>query len=377
MIFGKRKPSQKKQTPPSQPAIRSEDIDQLTDFLAEFLRTYGKYAFDVGEHSAEEIRTLCDEWARHALIGAATQNQESDDNSSSAKRDWQGMRRFFANHRKEEGEYVSATFEQLRDFIWSFIKGVSRSVPEEKANDERIQGQLYRLQNAAENNAIEILKQEAINTVGLLQEIQEERLEKQRQQLDHLGSHLENLRSELESARHQMTIDKLTELYNRAAFDEQIQRMADLSVLTRCPAALYMIDADHFKQVNDTFGHPIGDQVLREIANSIQRSFLRKDDFVARYGGEEFAVIIDEDKPGVAERMGERLLQGIRNLEIEAGDDLVHPTVSVGLARHQAGESIESWIERADQALYAAKQAGRDQLVVAEATPINQDDADS
>jgi diguanylate cyclase (GGDEF)-like protein len=127
-----------------------------------------------------------------------------------------------------------------------------------------------------------------------------------------------------------------------------------------------MLDIDHFKWVNDTHGHPCGDQVLRETAETLVRCFKRKDDFVARYGGEEFAVVLRDLDLKTARTVAERGMGAIRILEIHR-DGLPEPlriTVSMGIARLRPGETAAAWIERADRALYQAKNGGRDRIEV-------------
>ena len=125
-----------------------------------------------------------------------------------------------------------------------------------------------------------------------------------------------------------------------------------------------MVDIDHFKALNDTHGHVMGDNALREVANCLQRSFLRKEDFVARYGGEEFSILVlDCDEAG-AERLTQRVLEAIRQISIPAGASPIRPTVSVGLAWLQRGDTPATWIDRADAALYRAKHSGRNRAEI-------------
>jgi diguanylate cyclase len=124
-----------------------------------------------------------------------------------------------------------------------------------------------------------------------------------------------------------------------------------------------MVDVDHFKRINDTFGHPAGDEALRRLADTIVRTFPRRTDFVARYGGEEFAVVLPQEGVETARILGARLLVNVRNQSIELGGTAVRLTISIGFAVLRPGEETASWVARADHALYRAKQAGRDRLI--------------
>ena len=165
-----------------------------------------------------------------------------------------------------------------------------------------------------------------------------------------------------QAAESEARTDQLTQLPNRRYFDEYCKlltsrrRAADR-------VAILAVDVDHFKKVNDVYGHLIGDAVLRSVAGAISMS-VRDEDVPARYGGEEFVVLLRNPAPGVALEIGERIRANVHDMDLtHAG--IEHPvTVSVGVATGvSAGEHIEDIVERADRALYAAKRTGRDRVV--------------
>ena len=123
-----------------------------------------------------------------------------------------------------------------------------------------------------------------------------------------------------------------------------------------------MVDVDHFKHINDTYGHPAGDAVLQELANRLVSTFPRKTDFIARYGGEEFCILLHNAGNELSQRLGERLLHSVRAEEFHYQDTRIPVTVSIGIAELSPGETVASWVARADRALYRAKDSGRDQL---------------
>ena len=160
--------------------------------------------------------------------------------------------------------------------------------------------------------------------------------------------------------------DPLTGLANRRHFRSVLEREIDSVARSGEPALLLMLDIDHFKRVNDTFGHPTGDLVLRETASTLTRCFKRKDDFLARYGGEEFAVVLRDLNLATARTVAERAMGTIRLMEItrEGLPEPIRITASMGIARLRPGETAGAWIERADRALYQAKNGGRDRIEV-------------
>lgn len=155
--------------------------------------------------------------------------------------------------------------------------------------------------------------------------------------------------------------DKLTGIPNRHAFEEVGKRYFERAKREAKPLALLMIDIDHFKRINDTFGHPAGDEVLRQVAQTLQRQ-VRASDFAARYGGEEFVVLLPNCDLPHAQKKAERIRKAVVGLGLEQG----RVTVSVGVALAAPDqETLEETIERADAALYEAKQAGRNRVAVA------------
>jgi diguanylate cyclase (GGDEF)-like protein len=119
------------------------------------------------------------------------------------------------------------------------------------------------------------------------------------------------------------------------------------------------------KNINDTYGHPAGDAVLQQLGNRLVSTFPRKTDFSARYGGEEFCILLHNARNELGQRLGERLLHTVRGEEFSYQDYRIPVTVSIGVAELIPGETVASWVARADRALYRAKDSGRDQLCLA------------
>ncbi len=160
-------------------------------------------------------------------------------------------------------------------------------------------------------------------------------------------------------------IDGLTQVYNRRFFDTEIRRLFELSIRHQRSLALLMLDLDLFKDVNDTHGHRVGDQVLVEISTLIAQE-IRSSDILARYGGEEFAVLLQESEAGAACALAERLRAVIEQTALETPAGPLHLTVSVGVAAIPsiAIDSSARLVESADRALYRAKTEGRNRVAV-------------
>lgn len=156
--------------------------------------------------------------------------------------------------------------------------------------------------------------------------------------------------------------DALTGLYNRRFFFEQAEKEAGLSLQSRGSLAFLILDADHFKRINDRYGHAVGDAVLKELASVCSRC-VRSTDVLARYGGEEFVIMLRQTALPDALAVAERIRQSIAQCAVASGGETVRFTVSIGVASLR--RSVQDAIHRADQALYAAKQQGRNRVAVA------------
>ena len=180
------------------------------------------------------------------------------------------------------------------------------------------------------------------------------------------AAHILNIRL-LEESRSQAATDGLTGLPNRRAFVEKLDEMLQRSARFGTPVSLLMIDVDHFKKVNDTYGHPVGDQVLRKLAEILRNSARDAVDMAARYGGEEFAVLLENTPHDGAQNLAERLRQALADetfVHVEGSNTIpFQVTMSVGLASVGDGGESDALVERADQALYSAKESGRNRVV--------------
>ncbi len=160
--------------------------------------------------------------------------------------------------------------------------------------------------------------------------------------------------------------DVLTFLPNRRKIIVDLQEEVIRSNRYRSPFSISILDIDHFKKVNDDYGHTTGDEVLRSVAARL-REQIRHPDTIGRYGGEEFLIVLPNSELKAATEQASRLCERIRTLQVEANDQLLSVTVSIGVAQFKIGE--ENWeqlLNRADTALYQAKNNGRDQWAVAE-----------
>lgn len=164
--------------------------------------------------------------------------------------------------------------------------------------------------------------------------------------------------------KNQAIRDPLTSLYNRRYFEEEVYKRIMNSKIDNQPYSVLMIDADHFKRVNDTWGHKIGDKVLIELASTCERA-LRDVDIVARYGGEEFVIYLDSVNAKKAKTVADRLRETISEIVVHSDEgDEVRFTVSIGISSYEVSDNIDTLIKTADEALYKAKENGRNRVEI-------------
>ncbi len=208
----------------------------------------------------------------------------------------------------------------------------------------------------------------AIENARLYQQAQDEIAEriKVEEELRRHRDHLEELVKERTAEVHRLAImDSLTDVFNRRHLMVLGNQALHQAQRYRRPLAALMIDADHFKKINDTYGHASGDEALRKLTDQM-RADLRSTDIIGRYGGEEFVALMPETNLQTARQSAERLLADIRAIRIDAPQKQFGFTVSIGVAEWNSSEqeTIDSLIARADEAAYAAKQLGRDRVVI-------------
>ncbi|PQO26769.1 hypothetical protein C5Y96_20005 [Blastopirellula marina] len=182
--------------------------------------------------------------------------------------------------------------------------------------------------------------------------------QKLKQRLESAEATLKTQSQELEDTLSEARTDPLTQLLNRRAFDEERERRWALWQRKQQPFSLMILDIDHFKRVNDTYGHDAGDMVLREVAARLN-SVMRKTDYLARIGGEELAILVPESDWASVSTVAKKVLNVVRSLPVQYGETSIDITISCGLMPVIHVEALDTLTKGADEALYAAKAAGR------------------
>lgn len=186
-------------------------------------------------------------------------------------------------------------------------------------------------------------------------------MEKLQMQLKQMEAQCESLKVQILEKHMQTLSDPLTGIRNRLAYEEAIRLEVERHKRYGRSLCLLMLDLDHFKQVNDSFGHNVGDKVLQSVAKILAAN-IRSVDFLARYGGEEFVVILPELEITAANKVAEKIRKSIQALKLKIDGKVVQVTISGGIAQIHENDTPESIFERADTAMYLAKKQGRNRV---------------
>lgn len=250
------------------------------------------------------------------------------------------------------------------DLIFTTLEDVTHVMKGVKSASSDYSGSLKDVQTKlSETKTIEDLRNVVKDAVTHTKDM----IEKNKSLEEHLdtsATSMQALQAEMESVRREALTDGLTGLHNRKAFDQRFQELTDDAKREGKALTLLMMDIDFFKSFNDNFGHQVGDQVLRLVARTLTDGVKGKD-FVSRYGGEEFVVLLPETNLDSAIFVANSLRQAIANKEVinrSTGDKLGRITISVGAAEYRKGEKTTDFLDRADKALYRAKNNGRNRV---------------
>ncbi len=255
--------------------------------------------------------------------------------------------------------------DKLTEELASVSKAIQTAQKSNASYGQTLQGASRELAAASDPAAVKTMVDNLTSaTSKVLQENQS--LEKR---LADSTAEVRRLKDHLEQVRRDATTDGLTNLANRKAFDEEVERACAEADAQGTTLALAVLDIDHFKSFNDTWGHQTGDQVLRYVASVIGRVGAPPR-FSARYGGEEFAMIFPRESIRQVERTLEEIREEVSSRMLKrrsTNEDLGAITISAGFSERRRGEPVHSALERADAALYASKRNGRNRVTSAEA----------
>jgi diguanylate cyclase len=337
------------------------------DTVVAILRAFGRHAFEIAGTDMATFRRLCEAWGKHLAVGAPHPETGTGDTIiGRSERDFTGARRFVVKRRQDESEFLARSLGDLREIIADLTERFAATLTQDQEAARSVTEQAERLRAAASNTSIEVLRQEVISVADLLGGLADEHSTRVRGQLAELDLKVASLSEELQELRHESSLDSLTRVFNRGAFDRTFLRLHRVNKMSVQSSSIMLTDLDNLKRINDAYGHQSGDEALRVFADCLVRNFPRRSDFIARYGGDEFVAVLPQTPGPHCARLTRRFMDAVRRLEITRGEGLSFGiTASVGMAELKPGESPESWLGRADRALLEAKASGRDRVVIA------------
>jgi len=335
------------------PTKTPEEISDDRATILFFIDTLNKNLFDIEGHPIRKTREYLDEFSKGMLHG-------SKPNDDVLFR----IRQFYSSYRISEFTYLQKTFEDFKNIIWQFADHLGDDLKFEQTREAQLKTKLDSLREAVESNSIESLKKQSRDFINSYVDLQNKKVERRTKQVHSMKKNLDTVKKQLTEANEEARLDHLTKAHNRRSFDEQLKRLVKLYDLSGQNMTLIALDIDHFKKINDGYGHDVGDYILKEFVKIMKNTFTRDVDFVARVGGEEFAVILPEYKTEAAIQKAEQLMAVVRK-EVFVQDKMeIRFTVSLGIAQRGSSENAEDWVKRADLALYQSKNTGRNKITV-------------
>lgn len=334
------------------------DMSEEKATLLFMIDTLSKNLIEFEKQPVRVTRKLLDEFAK-GLVDPSSPNADSV---------LFRLRQFFASYRIDEYSYIQNSFDDFKKIIWDFADQLSDDIEIEKVKDQEAKASLEQLREAVESNSIDILRAKSKEFINFYIEHQSKKDDRRVKRMSYIRKNLNSVKKQLLEATHTMQTDHLTGAFNRRSFDEQIKNHQRMFEISKSPVSLIILDIDHFKKINDAYGHDIGDSVIKECVRQIEEHFAREVDFVARIGGEEFAVILPDYTADSTAIKCEDLLNKIRKEALIQGNLDIRFTVSMGIAQLNEGESVDQWMKRADQALYQSKNTGRNKCTIAGTT---------
>lgn len=333
--------------------------DGAIDTLANILKVMGDESFMLeNDIDPSVFPEMCKDFSRHVENGAAVPSYDIPQ-SADGTREWARVRRFYSDRRKAENTFVTERLEDYRGVVEDLVSGLRTIGERDVSTEQDVKASLNQIEDAVGTGVLPEIRKALAQTVNKVTETFAEQKRQYEKQLAELNERMSSLKQDLVAAREEMKRDPLTDAYNRRGFDSAIVLSLNMHFILNHPITLVMIDVDNFKDINDTYGHAAGDEVLKGIGESLARAFIRKGDLVARYGGDEFAVILNDTSAENSKKLVERFLEYVQTIQVPYASADTRISCSAGYTEIHDNDSVETLLKRADRALYKAKSAGR------------------
>lgn len=346
--------SNKGQTTDTKSKARAKISEERATLLY-VIDTYSKHLVDVEHHPVRRVREELDAFAKQ-LVDADKESLEDV---------LFRFRQYFMSYKTAEYAFLRKTFEDFKGIVWNFVEQMSDDVHQEQASDQALGNTLKDLKEAVEADSIPLLRAKSREFIDVYMVHQAKKEERRTKRVRSIKKNLDLVKRQLVEADRAVRQDHMTGAYNRRSFDQHMKEQHQLFQLSHTPVSVLTLDIDFFKKINDTYGHDIGDFILKECVKLLQDIFKTENDFVARVGGEEFVVVLSGHTIEHAVKRAEDVMARIRKEVFVEGSNELRFTASMGIAQLLEGESVEQLMKRADQALYESKHNGRNRFTLA------------
>lgn len=334
----------------------SKEISEERATLLYIIDIYNRHLFEIEKWPLRKVREILDEFGKQLI---------SNENPNNEKLLFR-LRQFFSTYRIDEYSYVQNTFDDFKGIIWDFADQLGEDMRFEQDKDLEVKNSLSSLREAVESESIEDLRAKSREFIDFYVSYQTQKDVRRSERMNSIQKNLSTMKQRLEEAQDASMKDHMTGAFNRKAYDAKIAQVAATAVGPGgSPACLILLDIDHFKKVNDQYGHDTGDFVIKELVKMLKTKFSGDHAQVSRIGGEEFAVILESTPLGTAQAQCEAMLKIVREHKIMFGAHAFNFTISIGLSHQLKGETVEDWVKRTDIALYESKHNGRDRVSLA------------
>lgn len=357
-LFGKSEPTN------SDPATLIRELGDAQERLSALLACIQtlflfvrEYTLDISEINADDFKKQLD---------GLQEKFRADEKTKTISVQFDRQKAGILNHIQRQKSYIGERETEFREIIDLMTAAMTGLDNQNRDFYGSIQSQGERFEKITLLDDIKRIKNELVNEVDSMQTMVRDKENQDQKTLEALSGQVDVLKKELDKARHSANTDGLTGVYNRKALDHRLRSLVERNNVTRLPFSLLMLDLDNFKQLNDVYGHTVGDRMLLAFSEKCRAS-VRNDDFLARYGGEEFTIILPGASLRNATKKAKHICKTIAAARYAADDsptpDAISVTVSIGVSTHRHGDTVKSLLERADKCLYKAKAAGKNQAV--------------
>lgn len=340
-----------------QSALLEERSAMLLRTVNVLLHLLQAFALDIKEIQADRFKEE---------LKALNERLQSDEKPKRLEVHFENQKERMLAFIDRQRSYLEDREKELRDIIDLLTRAMANLNVENREFYERIYDQSDKLIALNDLDDIKKLKSALQAEVDQMRDLVHIKKDQEQRQIQLLAGQVQTLQKELNKAREKSMTDPLTGIYNRQALDDVLAERIMRSRIVENDFCLLMIDVDDFKQINDQYGHIIGDRVLIAIAQKL-RNAIRGEDLLARYGGEEFTIILEGAILRHGLKKARQICHTIASVRYATSetqtDNYLTLTVSIGVTAYRKGDTAEDLIGRADQALFQAKHKGKNRVV--------------